>query len=87
MGNDWSNYKGLLKAKGNQDFSIKPYVTDGVFFIDPKRHIIYYLYDDRGLNVISNNKEALLPLYNKYNSWILDYDRALIDHIFKKDGV
>ncbi|UHA71929.1 DUF3885 domain-containing protein [Paenibacillus sp. 481] len=78
------DYIELLKAIGNQDYTIDPYVSDGVFFVEPQKHIIYYLYDDRGLDVISNNRESLLPLYKKFNHWILDYDREKIDRLFQK---
>jgi len=78
------NYKGILKAIGNQDFLIRPYVKDRVFFIEPRKNIIYHMYDDRGLDVVSDNKEALEPLFTKFNSWILDYDREEIEKTFKK---
>ncbi|WP_396136137.1 DUF3885 domain-containing protein [Brevibacillus brevis] len=40
------------------------------------------MYDDRGLDVVSNHRGALAPLYTKFNSWILDYDREKIDQVF-----
>ncbi|WP_459768177.1 DUF3885 domain-containing protein [Alkaliphilus crotonatoxidans] len=46
-------------------------------------NIIYHLYDDRGLDLISNNKASLEKLYIKYNSWILDYDRDRINNLFR----
>jgi len=76
------DYIGILKAKAHQDFSIEPYIDDSVFFIDPHKHIIYYMYDDRWLDLISERKETLLPIYKKYNSWILAYDKERIDNVF-----
>lgn len=54
-----------------------------VYFINVTRHLIYNNYDDRGLDVIASNVEVLRPLYEKYNEWILDYDRERIDKIFQ----
>lgn len=76
------DYIGILKAKAHQDFAIEPYVLDAVFFINPHKHIIFYMYDDRGLDLIAESKEALLPIYQKYNNWILAYDKERIDNTF-----
>ncbi len=76
------DYIGILKAISYQDFDIEPYITDAVFFINPYKHIIFYMYDDRGMDLIAENKEALLPLYQKYSNWILSYDKERIDKIF-----
>lgn len=80
------DYKRILVAIGYQDFpnGKQPYVNDGVYFINPKSHIIYHLYDDRGLDIVSNNPESLRNLYHQYNEWILDYDRKRIECIFNK---
>jgi hypothetical protein len=76
------DYIGILKAIAHQDFAIEPYISDAVFFINPFKHIIYYMYDDRGMDLIAESKEALFPIYQKYNSWILGYDKERIDKVF-----
>lgn len=76
------DYIGILKAQAHQDFAIEPYISDAVFFINPHNHIIFYMYDDRGMDLIAESKEDLLPIYKKYNSWILAYDKERIDNIF-----
>lgn len=76
------DYIGILKAISHQDYAIEPYISDAVFFINPHNHIIFYMYDDRGIDLIAESKEALLPIYKKYNSWILAYDKKRIDNIF-----
>jgi hypothetical protein len=42
------------------------------------------MYDDRGLDVIANSKDALHGLYHDFNTWILDYDRPRIDATFSQ---
>lgn len=76
-------YPNIIKAIGNQDFSIQPYITDGIFFITPRKNVIFNMYDDRGADVIANNKEVLIPIYKMFNNWILDYDRDRIERIFE----
>ncbi|WP_084064712.1 DUF3885 domain-containing protein [Paenibacillus stellifer] len=46
------------------------------------RNTIFHFYDSRGLDIVSNSKEALKELYLKRNEWILNYDRERIDSIF-----
>jgi hypothetical protein len=41
-----------------------------------------HLYVDRGLDIISPDKNTLMPLYQELNAWILDYDREQIDERF-----
>ena len=58
-------------------------MTSAIYLFDTNRHIIFHLYDDRGLDVAAIDRETLLPLYYKYNSWILDYDRPKIEELFE----
>jgi len=53
-----------------------------IYIFDTKLNTIFHLYDDRGVDIVSGCKDTLLPIYEKYNSWILDYDRKRIDQIF-----
>jgi hypothetical protein len=78
------NYRRLLKAIGNQDIGIELSFQEEVFFINKNNHIIYNLYDDRGLDIISNKVSTLEAVYLKYNKWILNHDRKRINKIFKK---
>ncbi|WP_354361222.1 DUF3885 domain-containing protein [Pedobacter sp. UYP30] len=45
------------------------------------------MYDDRGLDIIANDIETLRPIYEKYNSLILESNREQIDKILKKNGL
>lgn len=73
----------LLKAIGNKDFAIKPKVVDDVFFVNIENHVIYYLYDDCGLDIVAQDKQAIMPLYEKYYDWILNYDLEKIISTFQ----
>jgi Domain of unknown function (DUF3885) len=83
------NYPLLIKAACNEDFPLKPklgrakgaYYPD-VFFINISKNIIFFIYDDRGCEVIANTKEALLPIYEHYNELIGEFNREETEQIF-----
>ncbi|KAA0955444.1 DUF3885 domain-containing protein [Sporosarcina sp. ANT_H38] len=75
---------GLLKAAINEDFPLKPrFGGDSVhypdvFFVNITKDIIFFVYDDRGCEVISRTADRLRPLYEKYYDWIEGVDRERI---------
>ena len=42
----------------------------------------FFIYDDRGCEVIANNKETIRPLYNQYKNWLGEYDKEKIELLF-----
>lgn len=77
------NYKNILLSLIHADFGCRaPSMRGECFFINKTKNIILNLYDDRGMDVISSNREALLPLYKSHNDWLLDYDREKMDLVF-----
>jgi hypothetical protein len=73
----------MLKAICNNDMGIRPSIPHRVYFININRKTIFHVYDDRGCDLIAAMTEAIREVYNKYNDWILDYDRSQIDRVFK----
>jgi hypothetical protein len=80
---DDTDYSRIFEALANRDFCREPYTSDGVYFVNVSKDIIFHMYDDRGLDVVAKNKENLQKLYVMFNNWILDYDRKQIDETFK----
>ncbi len=77
------NYQNILKAVANTDFGDRSQVVKGsVYFINETKNIILFMYDDRGLDIIANNKASLETVYKSYSDWILDYDRDSVDALF-----
>ncbi|MEN2766096.1 DUF3885 domain-containing protein [Ornithinibacillus xuwenensis] len=76
----------LTEAISNKDFARKPKINDNhnLSFVNETKGILFHMYDDRGCDVFSSNKDILLPLYQKYRKWILDYNRVEIDNSFKR---
>jgi hypothetical protein len=82
---------GLLKAASNEDFPLKPkfgeYKIDypDVFFVNITKDVIFFIYDDRGCEVIASDANILRPLYEKYFNWIEDVDRKRIEEGLNKE--
>lgn len=69
----------LLKAASNGDFPLKPrfggYSIDypDVFFVNITKDIIFFIYDDRGCEVIALDFKRIRPLCEKYHNWVEEY--------------
>lgn len=76
----------LLKFVVLSDFYFK-YKDFGssVFFIDSKQNLMFYLYDDRGLDLVAEKKETLLPCFEKYNEYILEDFKEEIESLFEEN--
>ena len=57
-------------------------LTSNVYFINTAHAVLFHLYDDRGADIVAAEPAPLLPLSQRFNSWILDYDREKIDALF-----
>lgn len=75
--------KKILKSIINLEMGLESYFNGIIIIVNKNKNIAYYLYDDRGLDIISKDVDSLRSIYEKYNSWILDYNRKEIDDIFK----
>lgn len=88
---DRIGYKNILTAIGHTDFPSRlPQLDQNgfptgkeIYFVNIDKKLIFHMYDDRGLDVISADKEILRPIYEKHNDWILDYDREQIEKQFE----
>ena len=73
----------LFKAAINTDFpNLMPQFNGECYLINKTKQLVLNLYDDRGMDVVSTNKEQLSTLYKTHNEMILDYDREKIDDVF-----
>lgn len=88
-----TDYKNILKAIGNTDFPQRQprldkngvFTSKEIFFINIDRKLIFHMYDDRGLDIIASDVEQLRPIYNKYDSWLLESNREKMDRLFNKN--
>jgi hypothetical protein len=77
---DEMDYIRILKRLTLFDFGAN---GPEVYFINQTKNLIFNLYDDRGLDIIASEKKDLKNIYQKFNNWILDYDRKKIDALFR----
>ena len=85
------NHRNILTAIGNSDFPPRQPRLDNyglltnkeIYFVNIDKKLIFHMYDDRGLDLVSAHKETLRPIYKKHTDWILDYDRKQIDKLFE----
>ena len=76
----------LLEGILHADFGGFAELSSAVFFFDTDRHLLYHLYDDRGLDIVAEQKEDIAFLHKKYTNWLLDYDRKRMDDIFGREA-
>jgi len=74
--------KKILRGKANLEMGFEPSIPQDVYFYSIFNEIGFRIYDDRGCDVWSNDKEKLRSIYKNLNEWILDYDRPEIDNYF-----
>ncbi|MCO7125480.1 DUF3885 domain-containing protein [Sporolactobacillus shoreicorticis] len=81
----------LIQAACNEDFPLlKPRFGTSrcfaaypdLFFINRTEQLIYFIYDDRGCEIIATDKAILRPIYEKYSLWLDDFDRKHADSLF-----
>ena len=75
-------YGVILQGIANADRARYPAIRGRVYFINRRTNVIMHMYDDRGLDIIAQSKDALDGLYGNFNDWILDHDRARVDLTF-----
>lgn len=59
-------------------------LVSNVYFVNSVDFVLFHLYDDRGADLIASNKEPLRPIFEKFNDWILDYDKEQVKRTFAK---
>ena len=71
-------YGSVLEGIANADHTRTPSVSGCVYFLNPAAEIIAHMYDDRGMDIIAARRDALIPIYQTFKHWILEFDRERI---------
>ena len=66
-----------------KELGIRPRYGCRLYLFDFDRQILFHPYDDRGMDIIGNNKVLIKQIYTKFNDWLLDYDRQVMDEYFQ----
>ena len=64
------------------EMPIHPSAPVVIFLIDPTVPAMLHVYDDRGMDVISDHPTKLTGLYSNFADWLLDYDRNRMSALF-----
>lgn len=73
----------IIRGRANLEMGFDPAVPQDIYYYSIANEVGFRIYDDRGCDVWSNDKEKLRPIYESLNQWILDYNRPEIDAYFK----
>lgn len=65
------------------EMSVGPKAAVHSFLVNFERGLMIDVYDDRGMDVFATDPPAVLPIYQEFNSWLLDYDRPRMDPVMK----
>jgi Domain of unknown function (DUF3885) len=65
------------------ELGIRPRNSCSLYLLSLDRQILFHPYDDRGMDIIGNNRVVLEQIYTKFNDWLLDYDRLTMDEYFR----
>lgn len=84
------DHRKIFAAIANKDFSRLPGLdhygflgSKEVFLINLDNNIIFHMYDDRGLDIISAEIDSLRSVYKENNHWILNCNKDEIDAKFE----
>lgn len=74
----------LLWASVAREMGIRPNARwiGRIHIADLQNRLALTAYDDRGMDVVGPERQALVPLYRKFNAWLLDYGRLEMDAKF-----
>ncbi|BCZ47994.1 hypothetical protein psyc5s11_40610 [Clostridium gelidum] len=79
------NINKLLEEISKADLGGFSALVSAIFLFDTNLNVLFHYYDDRGLDIVSEKRETIYPLYKNYNEWILDYDREHINKVFRNN--
>lgn len=64
------------------DMRVRPVASALSYLVDLERELVVWAYDDRGMDVLGRDARWLNPIYNTFNSWLLDFDRPRMEQVF-----
>lgn len=76
--------KNILAGIANNETGFEPAINQTIFFFDPSADRAFYMYDDRGCYVFSNEPGKIRDIYTRRNDWIAKYDRQAIEAYFNQ---
>ena len=73
----------IIETLVNTDFGIRGHNLKGeLYILNCTKGLVFNIYDDRGMDIVSEKKEALTSIYHEHNKWLLGYDKEHMDSMF-----
>ncbi|WP_233353510.1 DUF3885 domain-containing protein [Photobacterium chitinilyticum] len=77
------NVVSILEPSINTDFGGRsPSVSGECYIKNHTQGLVFHIYDDRGMDLVANEKEALQGIYCAHYNWLLKYDLEHMDSVF-----
>ncbi|MFV1528941.1 MULTISPECIES: DUF3885 domain-containing protein [unclassified Phaeobacter] len=80
---DKEQLREVLWLTLGSELGIKPTVHADTYIVDFEKSIALHPYDDRGMDVVSMDKENLAHLYDDHKSWLLEHDASRMKAVFE----
>lgn len=74
--------KDLFSAIAYREIAPESRIVGDIYLINETKKCIFHIHDSRGMDVVATDTDTLRPVYEKFNDWILDFDRNKINQIF-----
>jgi len=78
----WDQADILLWNQVALDVGVRPQAAIKSKLVDLTRGVSVDAYDDRGMDITSIAKESIAGLYERFDKWLLDYDRIRMAEVF-----
>jgi len=75
--------QSIITGIANLEMGFDPCIPQNITFYSLTTTNGLNIYDDRGCDIWSSDKEKWRHIYENLNNWILDYNRPEIEEIFK----
>lgn len=62
----------LFQAVANQDRGESPSIRGEVYIIDPYTNVLFWMYDDRGMEVVASSQDSVRDIQSRFGQWILE---------------
>tara|TARA_Y100001972_G_scaffold129187_1_gene195036 strand:+ start:8171 stop:8803 length:633 start_codon:yes stop_codon:yes gene_type:complete len=69
------DFKSIFNGIANTEMGFDPTIHQMVYFFQPNTKRWFWMYDDRGCLMFSNEPTDLLNNYRKFDSWIVEVQR------------
>jgi hypothetical protein len=79
----WDQADILLWNQVAQDMGVARRAPINSKLVDLTRGVSVYAYDDRGMDISSISKHSIAGLYERFDKWLLDYDRIRMAKAFE----